>query len=72
MENLKDLKMRKFLAETLIEKLQEYKDDDRFEDALAHYKAQLAGIEGRIKKLEQETKQPVVIGLRTADLLARK
>lgn len=68
-DTLKDLKIRKAVAEAAVRELKK-SDDPRAEDALSHYQKQLAEIN---EKIEQFTSEPpeVVVGLKTAALFPK-
>lgn len=83
MNELQQLKIRERICQGILVKLEEYKDDERYPDALAEYQRQLASIQSKIKAIEGilEHKEeaielmqqiikpaPTVIGLKTATL----
>lgn len=75
MGTLQEMRMRRILCDAMIRELMKM-DDPRRDDALEHYRAQLARIDGKIAEMEKAERQrlglpepePVIVGLHSATL----
>lgn len=72
---LNELNMRKLVAKSVIDFIENLEDEPGKEDALLHYKAELATIEKLIEEYKEEKNnkpKDVVVGLKTAKTTARR